>query len=85
MTTIQDKKATCICCKVEFPATKDYFYTSCGKLKLSNCKECKKAKNREASKKRNSKLYWEKYKDNVNANRREKYRMKKALLVSKDI
>ena len=43
MSTKQEiKDVVCKHCGVSYPATKEFFYTSYERLKLSICKECKK-------------------------------------------
>ena len=49
------KATRCKHCDVSYPTTKEYFYTSYGKLKLNMCKECKKAQSRKYEKNRDRK------------------------------
>ena len=81
MTTEQVKVVLCKHCDLSYPATKDNFYTSYGKLKLDICKECKKERSRQNEKTRkprdrkeymrNRKKYMREY--------QRKYRLKKKL------
>ena len=74
MTAEQVKAVLCKHCDVSYPATKDNFYTSYGKLKLDICKECKKERSRQNEKNR-------KHKDRKEYMREyhRKYRLKKKL------
>jgi hypothetical protein len=65
-----ERYTVCKKCNVLKPATREYFYTTHGKLKLSSCKECKKeyVRNRKPTKKyvrkydkENKRLYDKKY------------------------
>ena len=74
MTAEQVKAVLCKHCDVSYPATKDNFYTSYGKLKLDICKECKKERSRQNEKNRmprDRKEYTREY--------QRKYRLKKKL------
>jgi hypothetical protein len=61
----ENEKALCKHCNEEFPKTKEYFYTSYGKLKLDICKECKKEKSRKNknTKPRNRTKYMKQYRE----------------------
>jgi hypothetical protein len=48
----EQEESKCGKCAKVYPKTKEYFYTSNGKLKLHMCKECKKEQSREAEKTR---------------------------------
>ena len=76
MTAEQVKAVLCKHCDVSYPATKDNFYTSYGKLQVSICKECKKEQSKEnrkdkIPKKRERKVYMREY--------QRSYRLKKKL------
>ena len=42
----QMKDVLCKHCDVSYPATKEFFYTGYGKLRLSICKECQKERSK---------------------------------------
>ena len=67
----ENEKALCKHCNESFLKTKEYFYTSYGKLKLDICKECKKEKNREYRLKNPHKKYVRKKPDTRVRNRTE--------------
>ena len=84
----EQEESKCTKCDKVYPKTKEYFYTSKGKLKLHMCKECWKEKSREAEKTRKPR------KPRIRAyrDRREyfkeyniKRKLKKQALDSKDI
>ena len=80
MTEIQIKNVLCKHCNNDYPATKEFFYTSKDKLKLHMCKDCWKKnskKNENNRKKRDRKQEYKAY--NL------KRKLAKQALISKDI
>lgn len=91
MTTQQEdahKEHLCKHCDCFYPATKQNFYTSKGKLQVSICKECKKERSRENRRnkipeKRERKVYMREYHRAYRL--KKKLENEKKLNVSKDI